>query len=58
MFESIKGGYIGTYDVKSGGGWHQITAEGGPNKYEMRPRIGSRRERRRTPRDQWLKSNV
>ena len=57
-FDLIKGGYIGLYDVKSGGGWRQITAEAGSYKYEMRPRIGSRRERRRTPRDQWLKSDV
>jgi len=27
-------------------------------RYDMRPRIGSRRERRRTPRDRWLRSNV
>lgn len=57
-FELLPGGYIGVFDVKSGSGWHQITAERGPYRYEMRPRVGSRRERRRTPRDQWLKSNV
>jgi hypothetical protein len=27
-------------------------------RYDMRPRIGSRRERRRTPRDRWLRSSV
>ncbi|HZC80161.1 MAG TPA: hypothetical protein VE222_00330 [Nitrospiraceae bacterium] len=57
-FELLKGGYIGVYDVKAGGGWHQITAERGPYRYVMRPDIGSRRERRRTPRYQWLKSAV
>jgi len=57
-FELLKGGYIGVYDIKAGGGWHQITAEGAPHTYAMRPRVGSRRERRRTPRDQWLKSDV
>ena len=55
-FELLKGGYIGVYDVKSGGGWHQITAERGSYRYVIRPDVGSRRERRRTTRDQWLKS--
>ncbi len=57
-FDLLPGGYIGVFDVRSGTGWHQITAEGEPIRYDMRPRIGSRRERRRTPRDQWLKSEV
>ena len=30
--------------------------EGGPYDYRMRPHVGSRRERRRTTRDRWLKS--
>jgi hypothetical protein len=57
-FELLKGGYIGVYDVKAGGGWHQITAARGLYRYVMRPDVGSRRERRRTPRDQWLKSEA
>ncbi|MBI3810738.1 MAG: hypothetical protein HY283_00820 [Nitrospirae bacterium] len=57
-FQLLAGGYIGVFDVKSGTGWHQITAEGAPLRYDMRPRIGSRREHRRTPRDQWMKSGV
>jgi hypothetical protein len=57
-FQLLAGGYIGVFDVKSGTGWHQITAEGAPFRYDMRPRIGSRRERRRTTRDQWMKSEV
>ena len=57
-FELLAGGYIGVYDVTKGTGWHQITAEGMPLTFEMRPRLGSRRERRRTPREQWLKSAV
>ncbi len=57
-FELLKGGYIGVFDVKSGSGWHQITAEGEPFRYDMRPRLGSRRERRRTPREHWIKSDV
>lgn len=57
-FQLLQGGYIGVYDVASGAGWHQITAEGAPLKYDMRPRLGSRRERRRTPRSHWMKSEV
>jgi hypothetical protein len=26
--------------------------------YQMRAKVGTRRERRRTPRDQWLKSHA
>lgn len=55
-FELLKGGYIGVFDVGSGGGWTQITAEGSPHAYATRPKVGARRERRRMPRDQWLKS--
>jgi hypothetical protein len=47
-------GYIGTFDVASGTGWHQKTAEGSAFTFAMRPPVGSRRERRRTPRNQWL----
>jgi hypothetical protein len=54
----LTGGYIGVFDVRSGTGWHQLTAEGQPYQYQMRPRVGSRRERRRTLRDQWLPSAV
>ncbi|MBI3804641.1 MAG: hypothetical protein HY282_12860 [Nitrospirae bacterium] len=57
-FQLIKGGYIGIFDVKSGSGWHQITAEGESFRYDMRPRLGSRRERRRTPREHWIVSEV
>jgi hypothetical protein len=54
----LPGGYIGVFDVTAGTGWHQITAEGSALKYSMRPRVGSRRERRRTLRDEWLRSGV
>ena len=57
-FELLPGGYIGVFDVTAGTGWHQLTAEGKPLTYDMRPLVGSRRERRRLPRNQWLKSNV
>jgi hypothetical protein len=54
----LPGGYIGVFNLASSTGWHQITAEEGRFKYEMRPHLGSRRERRRTPRSQWLRSQV
>lgn len=57
-FQLLKGGYIGIFDVGSGGGWTQITAQGVPHAYAARPKVGTRRERRRTPRDQWLKSTA
>jgi hypothetical protein len=57
-FELLTGGYIGIYDVPSGSGWTQITKDGESRLYQLRPRVGSRRERRRTPRDQWLKSAI
>lgn len=57
-FQLLKGGYIGVYDVNAGGGWTQLTADEVPRAYAARPKVGSRRERRRTPRSQWLKSTV
>ncbi len=57
-FQLLPGGYIGVFDVTSGTGWHQLTPERAVYEYAMRPRVGSRRERRRTPRDQWLRSKV
>lgn len=55
----LQGGYIGAFDVTTGTGWHQLQ----PNAdramaYYNRARVGSRRERRRIPRDQWLKSTA
>ena len=55
-FQILSGGYLSIYDVATGGGWRQITAAGESNTYAMRPRVGSRRERRRIPKDQWLRS--
>lgn len=54
----LPGGYIGTYDITSGNGWQQTTAPGTQLTYQMRPQPGSRRERRRTPREQWLASRL
>ncbi len=52
----LTGGYIGAFDVGSGTGWHQITAQGHPKPHLARPRVGSRRERRKLPRDEWMPS--
>lgn len=68
-FELLPGGYIGYFDL-AGGGWQQLNArnertntraiasrQAGPvHAYADRARVGSRRERRRTPKAQWLKS--
>jgi len=55
-FELLQGGYIGLFNISSGSGWTQQTAQKTPLKYMMRARVGSRRERRRTPRSEWLRS--
>jgi hypothetical protein len=53
----IKGGYIGVFDITAGNGWQQVTADRVLD-YRARPRVGSRRERRRTPREQWQPSQI
>ena len=55
-FQLLKGGYIGVFDITAGDGWQQRTAEHAPVAYSARPHVGSRRERRRTPKNQWLRS--
>ncbi len=67
-FHLLKGGYIGYMDISSGRGWQQLNAqeavnartvqghEQSPAAYSTRARVGSRRERRRTPKSQWLAS--
>jgi hypothetical protein len=58
-FDLLAGGYIGIYDVTSGTGWTQLTAAHGRHAKGTRPerpRVGSRRERRRTPRHHWRRS--
>jgi hypothetical protein len=68
-FQILPGGYIGFLDLRSGG-WQQLTAREasdartidsrrmGPTPYSARPRVGSRRERRRTPKGQWSASTA
>lgn len=57
-FELLPGGYIGAFDIAAGSGWHQVHGPGPQARYADRPPVGSRRERRRTPRDQWQRSRV
>jgi len=58
-FELAAGGYIGAFDISSGSGWHQVHPDGmRAARYADRAPVGSRRERRRTPRDQWQRSTV
>jgi hypothetical protein len=57
-FELLAGGYISVYDVESGQGWSQLTAEKGAMIYAARPHVGSRRERRRIARNCWMHSVV
>jgi hypothetical protein len=52
----LPGGYIGAFDVTTGTGWHQITADTITGRAASRARVGSRRERRRTPRNHWQRS--
>jgi len=54
----LAGGYIGVFDVNSGSGWQQQTAEKKPTETLNRGNVGSRRERRRTPRQQWVVSHT
>jgi len=54
-FQLLPGGYIGVWTPQ--GGWTQKTAEGDTKAIKgSRAHVGSRRERRRTPRHQWLLS--
>jgi hypothetical protein len=66
-FELLAGGYIGYFDL-DGSGWQQLNARevtnargltartSRPLGHAARPRVGSRRERRRTPKAQWMMS--
>ena len=55
-FQLLPGGYISVYDVNSGQGWSQIHADDARRKYTSRAHVGSRRERRRTNRSLWMRS--
>src|SRR5204863_9522392 len=55
-FQLLPGGYIGVFDVKGGSGWQQLTHD--KVNAKARAPIGSRRERRRIPKAQWIKSLI
>jgi hypothetical protein len=54
----LPGGYIGIFNVTGGNGWTQLTADRASRTYQMRAPVGSRRERRRTTRDRWMRSEI
>jgi hypothetical protein len=53
--ELAGGGYIGIFDITSGNGWTQLTAQRIKH-MSVRGDVGTRRERRRTIRGLWMKS--
>lgn len=55
-FQLLAGGYIGVYDVRSGSGWSQITAD--RVNFRARAPVGSRRERRGVPPGQRIASTA
>jgi hypothetical protein len=55
-FEILEGGYISVFDVSYNNGWYQQYPANAKIKYQTRPHVGSRRERRGTLREQWLRS--
>jgi hypothetical protein len=52
----LSGGYIGIFNINDGTGWQQLTAERNPTNLRHRGHVGSRRERRSIPRNQWITS--
>lgn len=57
-FQLLSGGYISTLDPSNNNGWTQAVSQAEERRYAMRAPVGSRRERRRIPRSQWLKSEL
>lgn len=58
-FELLPGGYIGVYGVFAGTGWQQPTEQPAhAMQHRVRPRVGNRRERRRTARSDWWRSTA
>jgi hypothetical protein len=46
------------FSVSEGTGWQQVTAQKTLTDAQQRGNVGSRRERRRTPRTQWVTSHT
>ncbi|MBR0820273.1 hypothetical protein [Bradyrhizobium liaoningense] len=57
-FALLPGGYAMCRNLSAGTGWTLVTAPGATLTYRDRPRVGSRRERRKIAYPNWLKSNV
>jgi hypothetical protein len=56
-FQLLPGGYIGYMDINITNGWQQLTADkSAMTLRKSRPPIGSRRNRRSVPRNQWVRS--
>jgi hypothetical protein len=55
--ELLPGGYIGIFNVSDGSGWTQAIAEKKLTETLQRGNVGSRRERRRVPRQHWVVSH-
>ena len=55
-FQLLVNGYIGTFNVTAGSGWQQQTAEKRSMDVLHRGSVGTRRERRNIPHDQWINS--
>jgi hypothetical protein len=55
-FQLLTGGYIGIFNVASGSGWQQQTAEKRPTNALSRGAVGTRRERRGIPHELWINS--
>jgi hypothetical protein len=55
-FQLLVNGYIGVFNVTSGSGWQQQTAEKRAANVLHRGSVGTRRERRTVPHDQWINS--
>jgi hypothetical protein len=55
-FQILPGGYALIFDTGNGNGWQQVYGAKTEQRYHMRAPVGSRRERRRTPRGHWLRS--
>ena len=55
-FELLPEGYIGIFKVSDGTGWTQLTAEKNLTNTLFRGDVGTRRERRRIPRQHWVRS--
>jgi len=54
-FQLLPGGYISVFAINSGTGWTQKNAKD-DRLFRMRANVGTRRERRSIPREQWLRS--